>query len=196
MSCAPRQRPSTGTLACLHSRIRERIGAKAGYPSSSPACIGPPSTINPPNPSIVAGTRSPSWGNKITSSAPRSTARSPASPIGVTGQCCRTSSRISGSVLQNRQLRGIGRKHPALQAHLTKAGRSASNSASFSSLERWPMDRSVSNLPKFGKGEVPGSDLPKIAYGKGLGSSIPAARITSTAREGRPSIVWATPILR
>src|SRR5688572_33394676 len=31
MSCAPRQRPSTGTLACLHSRIRERIDARAGY---------------------------------------------------------------------------------------------------------------------------------------------------------------------
>ena len=29
------------------------------------------------------------------------------------------------------------------------------------------MDRTASNLPKLGKGEVPGSDLPKIAYGKG-----------------------------
>ena len=30
------------------------------------------------------------------------------------------------------------------------------------------MDRTASNLPKLGKGEVPGSDLPKIAYGKGI----------------------------
>jgi adenosylmethionine-8-amino-7-oxononanoate aminotransferase len=29
------------------------------------------------------------------------------------------------------------------------------------------MDRAASDLPKSGKGEVPGSDLPKIAYGKG-----------------------------